>query len=51
MWFIRIYQMWILSRNDTVYGNAWELDLEYLSTEIMAYRHNAYVNLIIYSVN
>lgn len=27
MWFTSMYQMWILSRNGKVYGNAWEADL------------------------
>ncbi len=27
MWFMSMYQMWILSRNGKVYGNAWEQDL------------------------
>jgi hypothetical protein len=27
MWFTSMYQMWIMSRNGKVYGNAWEADL------------------------
>ena len=27
MWFMSMYQMWILGRNGKVYGNAWEQDL------------------------
>jgi hypothetical protein len=28
MWFVSIYQMLILSRNEKIYGNAWESDLK-----------------------
>jgi hypothetical protein len=28
MWFISMYQMFILSRNGKIYGNAWEADLK-----------------------
>jgi uncharacterized membrane protein len=28
MWFISMYQMFILSHNGKIYGNAWEADLK-----------------------
>jgi hypothetical protein len=28
MWFVSMYEMWILSRNGKIYGNAWESDMD-----------------------
>ena len=28
MWFMSMYQMWVLSRNGKIYGHAWEADLK-----------------------